>query len=401
MIKVQNKKKIALVLSGGGIKAAAFHIGVCLALQEKGFKFAGGSKNNVEQKFQFESNKVINTYVGSSAGSFVATLLASGYSLESLISAFKLGNLSDLLNDPNDPHFIKPFSYQHVFNFNFQRWIHLLPNMVKNSNYLFSGAFETYLKHVIKLDGLFRTTGIENYLRKHVLIDDDFAKLGSELYIIATELNHSRKVIFGNFSESKKDSHTRYINYASISQAVACSTSLPPVFSPYGLKTPKGKIIYYYDGEIRETLSAHVAADQGADLVISSYSVQPYHYNEELGSLHEYGIPVILNQALYQVIQQKIEKHIYWQNQLADIYSVIDSYFKQNNLPIEHKNKLLEIFTSRSQFRPDVDHIYINPRPQNHEMFFVDHFSLNPKILEKIVKIGFKSAISELRKHSL
>ena len=34
-MKFSDKKKIALVLSGGGIKAAAFHIGVCLALQEK------------------------------------------------------------------------------------------------------------------------------------------------------------------------------------------------------------------------------------------------------------------------------------------------------------------------------------------------------------------------------
>jgi predicted acylesterase/phospholipase RssA len=34
-MNIHGKKKIGLVLSGGGIKAAAFHIGVCLALKEK------------------------------------------------------------------------------------------------------------------------------------------------------------------------------------------------------------------------------------------------------------------------------------------------------------------------------------------------------------------------------
>ena len=50
-MKLSQKKKIALVLSGGGVKAAAFHIGVCLALKEKGFRFAGGSAEEVQAKY--------------------------------------------------------------------------------------------------------------------------------------------------------------------------------------------------------------------------------------------------------------------------------------------------------------------------------------------------------------
>ena len=68
---IQSKKKIGLVLSGGGIKAAAYHIGVCLALKEKGFRFAGGHKELVRQKYPDGSPKVIRLYVGSSAGAFV------------------------------------------------------------------------------------------------------------------------------------------------------------------------------------------------------------------------------------------------------------------------------------------------------------------------------------------
>ena len=77
-MRIRDKKKIALVLSGGGIKAAAFHIGVCLALQEKGFKFAGGTKEMVRQQHPNEEPMTIRLYVGSSAGAFVASILAAG-----------------------------------------------------------------------------------------------------------------------------------------------------------------------------------------------------------------------------------------------------------------------------------------------------------------------------------
>ena len=34
---ITNKKKVGLVCSGGGVKAAAFHMGVVSALRDKGF----------------------------------------------------------------------------------------------------------------------------------------------------------------------------------------------------------------------------------------------------------------------------------------------------------------------------------------------------------------------------
>ena len=254
------------------------------------------------------------------------------------------------------------------------------------------------LKTGLKLNGLFSTKGMEAYLRKEVLLDNDFARLGVDLFIIGTQLNHTRKVIVGNFPESYKTENTKYINYANISDAVACSASLPPVFAPYGIKRPSdGKEFHYYDGEIRDTLSSHVAADNGADLVISSFSIQPYHYTDEMGSLANHGIPLILNQALYQVVQQKIAKHIQYKSDIRSIYKSVDGYFKQANLPEEHREKMLEIITQRVDYTPEVDYIYIGPRPQNYEMFFVDHFSLNPAILSRIVRIGFKSAVNVLR----
>ncbi|MBX2988142.1 MAG: patatin-like phospholipase family protein [Bdellovibrionaceae bacterium] len=399
-MNIQEKKKLGLVLSGGGIKAAAFHIGVCLALKEKGFRFAGGTKETVRQKFSAELPLTFRVYVGSSAGAFISAILAGGYEPESLVNAFRLGSGENPSFEEGDLHFLTPLLYKHIFNVNSSRIFRILPDALLRRS-LVRGGIEAFLKNGFKLNGLFTTRGIEKYLRQEALIDNDFSRLGVELYVIATQLNHTRKAIFGNFQENYKTPTTKYVNNASISEAVAASTALPPVFAPYGIKENEHKELFYYDGEIRETLSAHVAADHGCDLVISSYSVQPYHYTEEMGSLHTYGIPVIINQALYQVIEQKISRNIEWQTNLRQIYKEIDRYFKDKSLPEEHRERVLEIIRQKVNYRPDVDYVYIHPRPQDYEMFFVDHFSLNPYILERIVRIGFKSALNVLRRYRL
>lgn len=399
-MQIKDKKKVALVLSGGGIKAAAFHIGVCLALQEKGFKFAGGTKEMVRQDFSQDDPMTIRLYVGSSAGAFVASILGAGYPIESLINAFQIGSGSIPRYDKTDLRYLKSITYRDIFNLNSSGLLRFLPRTLLDKT-LVSGGLESLLKNGLKLNGLFSTKGIESYLRKEVFLDNDFARLGVELYIVSTQLNHSRKAIFGNFQHSFKTGSTKYINYATISDAVAASTSLPPVFTPYGITRPDGKEIFYYDGEIRDTLSTHVAADHGADLVISSYSIQPYHYTPEMGSLDKFGIPLILNQALYQVIQQKIAKHIQNQADIRNIYNSVDGYCKQAKIPDDQREMLLQIIREKVNHRPEVDYIYISPRPQNYEMFFVDHFSLNPEILGRIVKVGFKSGLNTLRLHGI
>lgn len=399
-MKIKDKKKIALVLSGGGIKAAAFHIGVCLALKEKGFRFLGGTPDTIQRLTKTNDPMGIRRYVGSSAGSFVSAVLASGYTIESLVNAFEVGLGYNKVFDEFGLNELKPLNYRHMFAINTKGLIKSVPHLFRR-NTLTSGGWESLLKHAFSINGLFTTGGLEAYLRKHVLPVNKFDQLGPELFVIGTQLNHSRKVIFGNFKEPTKDTRVMYSNIATISQAVAASASLPPVFAPYGIKQAEGKEMFFFDGEIRDTLSTHVAVDHGADLVISSYSVQPYHYTPEMGSLHKYGIPVILNQALYQVIQQKIEKHIEHQQEIRTIYNTVEGYLRQAHVEPEHRRKILELIEKKVNFKPNVDYIYIHPRPQNYEMFFVDHFSLNPKIMAKIAKIGFKSAISTMRKYGL
>jgi predicted acylesterase/phospholipase RssA len=73
-------KKIAMVLSGGVVKAASWHIGVALALEELGFTFKHNKSNN---NSQFE----ISTYVGSSAGALMSVFFASGIGPQDIINS--------------------------------------------------------------------------------------------------------------------------------------------------------------------------------------------------------------------------------------------------------------------------------------------------------------------------
>jgi predicted acylesterase/phospholipase RssA len=395
-VKLRKKKKIAIVFSGGGIKAAAFHIGVCLALRERGFVFAGGSKDQVLRAYPEDHPLTVRSYVGSSAGAFVAAILSAGYSLESLVHAFDVGSGFASPGAHRNAQSLRPLAYRDIFYLNAKDLALSLPRALFKQA-LASGGFESLLKNKFKMNGLFTTKGLELYLRKHALLYNNFNSLGVDLFIVASQLNHSRKVVFGNFEQSTKDSFEGHFNYATISEAVACSTSLPPVFAPYGVTRPDQRKMFFFDGEIRDSLSTHVASDHGADLVISSYSYQPYHYTEAVGSLHKFGVPVIINQALYQLIQQKITRHIKSEEDISSIYRSMDSYFRQINLPEEQREKALEIIRQRVGFKPEVDYLYIHPGPQNHQMFFADHFSLNRRVLESTVRIGFKSAIGALR----
>jgi predicted acylesterase/phospholipase RssA len=400
MLKLKNKKKIALVLSGGGIKAAAFHVGVCLALQEKGFKFIGGTRDRVEESPFADDPLAIKTYVGSSAGALICAFLASGHQVEDIIQSFEMGTGLIKKSTSRKPN-LKAMNYFDIFYLNSPSFSGLW-SFIKRNKSLISGGLETLIKNNFKVNGLFSARGMEKYLRKHVLPTNSFAELGVEFYSIATFLNHSRKAIFGQTPPHQvRAPEISYLHHASISDAVSASLSLPPVFTPYPIKNPDGEDIYYFDGEIRDTLSTHVAADCGADLVIASYSIQPYHYTREVGSLSDYGIPIIINQALYQVVEQKIISSIKAREDIRSLINMVKSYFKENGLPPEHAEKLVEAMSKRVNYRKEVDYVYIHPKAQNYEMFFVDHFSLSPAILGRIVKIGFKSAINVLRKYDI
>lgn len=412
-MRLKNKKNLALVLSGGGIKAAAFHVGVCVALKEHGFQFAGGSQTEVQNKWPADE-MCFKTYVGSSAGAVIAGTLAAGHCVEALAEAYTKGQalkksrpqkaqgprLFRKIQKSKQNLDLPALSYSDIFALNLpsgspSRW---LQNAFKKRPVI-TGGLEVFLKKGLKIDGLFSTKNIAKYFCRQVYPPDTFSSLGVRLYIVATDLNHSQKVVFSNFKNKTNKPDLKYASFAKISEAIAASASLPPLFTPYELTNEKGQKMYLFDGEIRDTLNTHVAADEGADLVVASYSMQPYSYNQKMGSLHEYGMPLVIEQAIYQCVQQKIDSARAHRRNVKKLFAAVQGYLNQASIGKEHADKLMEILNSLLTSRQDVEYIYIHPSAEDYNTFFADHFSLKPKIVSQIVKSGYRAARLALRKY--
>lgn len=402
-IKIGSKRKIAFVCSGGATKAGAFHLGVALALKEQGFRFVGGLASNIDT--QAPGSMDITTYVGSSAGSIISTYLAAGYSLENIFNSFLSRKPTEPIN-PEDvtPKILPRVTYQKMFKLRAGLAREQISQLVFIRN-TFSSLLEGNLEALLQLKwlkttGIFSTSGIEQYLREEVLLSDRFQDYLADLFIVGTQLNHSQKVVFGKYSfkPPPSDPSCAYENDVEISKACAASTALPVVFAPYPI-TKNGQTSYFIDGEIRDTLSTHVAIDAGADLVIASYSHQPYHFLKEVGSLTDYGLPAIVIQSIYLLIEQKINNHIHNKNTQRQAIQSVSQYCKDHGLPEHHRRRICEILETELHHRMDVDTIYIHPNPKDSAAFFGEHFSLSPRKMSEIVKSGFRAAIEILQKY--
>ncbi len=406
--RIGPKRKIALVCSGGATKAGAFHLGVALALQEQGFKFYGGPVPPAGVARPPEPME-ISTYVGSSAGSIISSYLAAGYSLDNIFNSFLGRTPSEAERIHCTPKILPKLTYQKMFRIIKSGTLaDQLSHLSQFSKFkqTFSDLVDGNWKALVdfkwlKISGLFSTSGIEQYMREDVLPSNKFQDYLADLFIVATQLNHSRKVVFGkyNYQPPPHDLACQYDNTVNVSDACAASVALPVIFSPHGIKNSENQTTYFIDGEIRETLSTHVAIDSGADLVIASYTHQPYHVPHAAISLMDHGLPAIVIQSIYLLIEQKINNAIYNKQAHRNAIDAVSQYCKTQGISDDHKHRICQILEVQLNHRMDVDTIYIHPDPADKHMFFGEHFSLSPKKMTEIVKSGFKATIETLRKY--
>lgn len=348
----------------------------------------------------------ISTYVGSSAGAIISCYLAAGYTLDNIVNSF-LGRKPSLAEkEQGISRELPRLTYQKMFKILRKTAITDRINQLKNFPSLISNVSKGNWKYLMdfdwpKVSGIFSTSGIEQYMREDVLISNRFQDYQPDLFIVATQLNHSRKVVFGKFKHQPPthDVFCQYDNNVGISDACAASVAIPVIYSPHRITNAKGDETDYIDGEIRETLSTHVAIDGGADLVIASYTHQPFHVGPEGISLTNMGLPSIVIQTLYLLIEQKITGAIHKRQSHRNAIDAVSQYCKSQQISEEHRNRICQLLEIQLNHRADVDMIYIHPDPQDTHMFFGDHFSLSPHKLADMVKSGFRAAIHTLRKY--
>ena len=380
-------KKIALVLSGGVVKAAAWHLGVTHALEELGF-YLKSNKNSTQGQTINQRSLEIGTYVGSSAGALICTYLASGYTPQDVIQA-TLGIKGAK---------IRGVTYKDMFTMK-------RPNLKAPKSDLYHPleGFPIFLKNIVKpfvsLPGLFTTEGLRNYLVEHVIESDRFEDFVADVFIVATQLDHSRKVIFSkyNYPNPSHDSTSVYYTGTHVSHACAASMAVPPFYCPYPIKNRiTNQVDYYIDGEIRETLSTHVAEDNGCDVIISSWTHTPYHFHDEVGSLVNYGLPPIAIQSIYLMIQKKIVASRAERAKAIDILDTVNDYMKVEKFSQTHRREIMAILQRKLNINPKVKLIDIYPDHHDYKLFFANSFSLNSKISAHAVEAGYKRTMQLL-----
>jgi predicted acylesterase/phospholipase RssA len=376
-------KKIALVLSGGVVKAAAWHLGVSLALEELGFGFKSNhsSPNDLE----------ISTYVGSSAGSIINSYFAAGFNPMDVVEA-TLDRKSAKL---------PPITYKEMLSLK-------KPTKRKGRSSLYDPLdglplfFRRLFSPILDINGFFTTQGLHDYFENQVLPFSRFEEFDADLFVVATQLDNSRKVIFSkyNYPNPTHDSTSAYYTGISVANAIAASTAVPPFYSPFPIFNPHTqKTDYYIDGEIRDTLSTHVAVDNHCDLIISSWTHTPYHYHDEIGSLANYGLPAICTQAIYLMIQKKIVSHRANRLAAADLLDTVRDYMKDHKFNETDIRNITSILERKLHYRPNIQLIDIYPRHENYKTFFRNSFSLNPAKTSELVTAGYKRTIEVFRHH--
>jgi len=370
-------KKIALVLSGGVIKAGAWHMGVALALEDLGLAFRSNKSSN-------QGPPEISTYVGSSAGSFVNLYLAAGYRPHEVIESF--------LNRKKST--IKPLSYKDLVSF--KRPKKISPPKGFDPMAETPLLIRTLLRPFLKISGLFSTEGLCNYLKENVITSNDYEDYKADLFTVATHLDHSKKVIFGKykFPNPSHDSTAVYQTGFPLAETVAASMSVPFIYGPYPLEDPiTGNLEYYIDGEIRETLSTHVARDNGCEVIISSWTHTPYHFQEEIGSLVNYGIPTISLQAIHLMIEKKIVAARSKRKMAKDVVDTLSHFLKDHKFDDKLRKNIVATIERKMNYRPNVKYIDIFPDHENYKIFFKNSFSLNPEHATEIVSAGYRKTM--------
>jgi NTE family protein len=275
--------KLGIALAGGGPLGAFYELGALHALEE-------GIDGRALTDF--------DVYVGVSSGCYVAAGLANGIDTTAMGSLF-IEDDSTLL--PLSPAILlQPAIGEYV------RRLGLLPSAIANiarqyaRDPLRTGWPEAIgaLARILPT-ALFDHKPPERYLR--TLFEgtghtDDFRKLRSRLYIVATNLNTGESVTLG---DARHD-------HVPISRAVVASAALPGLYSAVTIDGQP-----YVDGALIRTMHASLALEEGCDLVVCINPLVPFDASLAPGGRHanlaDEGLPAILGQTFRALIHSRMQ----------------------------------------------------------------------------------------------
>jgi NTE family protein len=294
--------KTALVLGGGGMTGGVYEIGALRALD---LLAVNSTVNNFD------------VYVGTSAGSFVAGMLANGVTPDEMMQVINERVPSDL-DDLHLSNVLKP----NYLGFLERAATLPLRSLELARSLLRMGDFSAIDIGVGLAEGLpagiYSGHGVADYI-EGVLGEsgrsNDFRLLEPELYLTATDLDTCERIVFGE--EGWAD--------VPISKAVQCSTAIPVLYKPVELK---GR--HLLDGGIRSTTNVDIAVEKGAKFIVVVNPLVPYVNDFEktiptmVGSrarrVADMGLPAIASQTFRLIAHARLHEAVaHWEEKYPGV----------------------------------------------------------------------------------
>jgi NTE family protein len=341
--RLRGESKTALVLGGGGFTGGVYEIGALRAID------------------LLAVNRTVNdfdVYVGTSAGSFVAGMVANGVTPEEMMRVLNSA-LPSQIPDPTLRNLLSP-NYRAIAGS-----IALLPlRLVGLARQMAANLGEVSMMDLAMgiaegmPSGLYNNKGLRRYMAE-VLSEpgrtDDFRELECELLLTATDVDTTERLVLGKDEWSD----------VPISTAVAASTALPLIYEPVELR---GRQLM--DGGIASTTNVDVAVAAGAELILVVNPLVPYVndfrrtiptvFGSRVRRVSDMGLPAIGNQAF------RLMAH-------ARLKLAVESW----------------------QYRfPGVDIVLLEPEPDDELMFGTSVLDYSSRL--KIARHGFESVTNAL-----
>src|SRR5216683_3345241 len=258
------RPRYALALAGGGVIGGMYEVGVIAAIEER-LNGAGG----------------FDIYVGCSAGSVVASLLANGIRASEIYRIIEQ-DLEHPLNFRRGAVFASN-SFRHAAG----RFGRLLWAVSKNA---MTGMRESVPDMLAAAErdlpaGFFSLGALERYMRETFAafgLQNSFTALDRVLLIPAIDLDRAQRVVFGRGE----------LQDVAISEAIAASSAIPGFFEPYTLRGRD-----YVDGGVGFSGHADLAAEAGAAVVFVVHPLVPNLGDGEGGTMRSRGLWTIMEQA--------------------------------------------------------------------------------------------------------